>query len=263
MKNNTLPLEGFSKGLTLNTLKYLAIIAMTIDHVAFAFVPDGTVLSIAMHTIGKITGPIMFFSAVEGYHHTRNLNKYMLRLAAFAVISWFPFLVFHYGGELAGMSFLRPNVIYTIFLGVCAIRVRRSERLRSPALKVLLILALVVLCVPADWGTTGILIIITLDFYYGNFKNQAFAYCLIVLLDMYVLSMVTRPFFTLFYDGVFSIDPKYYAYIFENVGAFIPIALLRFYKGEHGRTNGFSKWFFYLFYPLHLLLLGFLQLLLR
>lgn len=263
MKSNTFPLENASKGLTLNTLKYIAIIAMTIDHIAFAFVPDGTALAIAMHTIGKITGPIMFYSAVEGYHHTRNVNKYMLRLAAFAVISWFPFLVFHYGGIVPEMSWLRPNVIYTIFMGVLAIRIRRSERLRNPVLKTLLILALVALCVPADWGCTGILIIIVLDFYYGDFKNQAFAYCLVVLLDMYVLSMLTRPFFGLFYDGTFSFDLEYYAYIFENVGAFLPIALLCFYKGEHGSKSGFSKWFFYLFYPLHLLLLGFLQLLFR
>lgn len=261
MKNNTFPLESASKGLTLNTLKYIAIIAMTIDHIAFAFVPDGTALAIVMHTIGKVTGPVMFFSAVEGYHHTRNVNKYMLRLAAFAAISWFPFLFFHYGGVLTEMSFMRPNVIYTTFLGVWAIRIRRSERLQNPVLKTILILVLVILCVPADWGCTGILIIIALDFYYGDFKNQAFAYCLVVLLDMYVLSMLTRPFFGLFYDGVFSLDLEYYAYMIENVGAFIPIVLLHFYRGEHGRKNGFSKWFFYLFYPLHLLLLGFLQLL--
>lgn len=259
MNEHTLSTERASGGLTLNTLKYIAILAMTLDHIAFAFVPQGTALHIAMCTVGKLTGPIMFFSAVEGYHHTRNLNRYMLRLAAFAAVSWVPFLLFHFGGTLDGAPWLRPNVIYTIFLGVLAIRIRRSERLRNPVLKILLILALVVLCVPADWGCTGILIIIVLDFYYGSFKNQAFAYCLVVLLDMYVLSMVTRPFFGLFYDGVWSLDIEYYTYMIENVGAFLPIALLAFYKGERGAANGFSKWFFYAFYPLHLLLLGLLQ----
>ena len=39
----------------------------------------------------------------------------------------------------------------------------------------------------------------------------------------------------------------------------IPIALLNFYKGRRGAKNSISKWFFYCFYPLHLLLLGFLQ----
>ena len=251
--------ERASEGITLNCLKCIAILAMTADHIAFAFVPAETVLAVILHTVGKITGPIMFFSAVEGFHHTRNINKYMARLAVFAGISWFPFLYFRYGGALAGMPLLRPNVIYTILLGVLAIRIRRSERLKNPVIKALLILLLVILCVPADWGCTGILLIIVLDYYYGNFQRQAFAYCLVVLCDMNVLSLITQPFFSLFYEHTFYIDTEYYLYSIENSGAFLPIALLSFYKGRHGGSSGLSKWFFYLFYPLHLLLLGFLQ----
>ena len=88
---------------------------MVIDHIAFAFVPDGTLLAILLHSIGKFTGPTMFFAAVEGCHHTRNLNRYLLRLAVFALVSWFPFLYFHFGGDLAAIQLMRPNVIYTIF----------------------------------------------------------------------------------------------------------------------------------------------------
>ena len=87
-------LQNIGRGLTVNTLKYIAILAMVIDHIAYAFVPSGTALSIVMHFIGRTTGPIMFFSAVEGYHHTSNIRKYILRLTIFAIISWFPFLYF-------------------------------------------------------------------------------------------------------------------------------------------------------------------------
>ena len=91
---------GCAPEITLNQAKYIAIAAMVIDHIAFAFVPDGTALAIVMHIIGRLTGPIMFFSAVEGYHHTRDLNRYLLRLAAFAAISWFPSLYFKSGGGI-------------------------------------------------------------------------------------------------------------------------------------------------------------------
>ncbi len=256
---DALPVKNAPKGITLNSLKYIAVLAMTIDHIAVAFVPDGTILAIIMHTLGKITGPVMFYSAVEGYHHTGNINRYMSRLAAFAAISWFPFLYFRYGGNLSNMSLLRPNVIYTIFLGVLAIRIRRSERLKRPVVKTLLILLLVILCVPADWGCTGILLIITLDYFYGNFRHQAFAYCLVVLCQMDILALMTRPFFSLFYEHTFYIDVEMYAYSIENTGAFIPIALLSLYRGRHGKKGNMSKWFFYIFYPLHLLILGFLQ----
>lgn len=260
LDKSTLPAGG-DRGLTLNCLKYIAVLAMTVDHIAVAFVPNGTLLAIVMHTIGRITGPIMFFSAVEGYHHTGNINRYMSRLAAFAGISWFPFLYFRYGGSLSNISLMRPNVIYTIFLGVLAIRIRRSERLNNPVVKTLLILMLVILCIPADWGCTGILIIIVLDYFYGSFQQQAFAYCLVVLCNMDILTLMTRPFFSLFYEHTFYIDRELYAYSIENVGAFIPIALLSLYRGRQGKKGGVSKWFFYIFYPLHLLVLGFVQML--
>lgn len=245
-------------GLSLNQLKAVAVAAMVIDHIAFAFVPDGTLLAILLHSIGKITGPTMFFAAVEGCHHTRNLNRYLLRLAVFALVSWFPFLYFHFGGDLAAIQLMRPNVIYTIFLGVLAVRIRRSPRLCS-AWKVLLILLLFILSVPADWGYTGVVIILVFDYYYGSWKHQAFAYCMVVMLDMGVLSLLIHPFFGLFYDHVFQIDWELYAYSVEYVGAFLPLLLLSRYTGRHGTSGGFSKWFFYMFYPLHLLVLGWLR----
>ena len=72
---DALPVKNAPNGITLNSLKYIAVLAMTIDHIAVAFVPDGTILAIIMHTLGKITGPVMFYSAVEGYHHTGNINR--------------------------------------------------------------------------------------------------------------------------------------------------------------------------------------------
>ena len=65
-------------GLSIDGLKYIAIIAMLIDHIGNAFVEEQTLLANIMYMIGRITGPIMFFAAVEGYHKTKNLKKYML-----------------------------------------------------------------------------------------------------------------------------------------------------------------------------------------
>lgn len=241
--------------LTINTLKCIAIIAMTIDHVAYAFVPDGTWLSIAMHFIGRITGPVMFFSAVEGYHHTKNINRYIARLAVFALISWLPFAYFSYGGDWANMNLMHLNVIYTILMGVLAIRVRRE--MKNPVLKTILIVCLILATLPADWATLGVIIILVFDYYYGNFKNQAFAYCVVVLLGGGVLSLLSLPFYSLLYGMEFPAET--YLYSLSNIGMFLPIVLLGFYNGQKGAGGRFSKWFFYVFYPLHLLLLGFLQ----
>ena len=81
----------------------------------------------------------------------------------------------------------------------------------------------------------------------------------VILADVGVLSLLTHPFFGLFYDHVFQIDWELFAYSIEDVGAFLPLLLLSRYTGRHGTSGGFSKWFFYMFYPLHLLVLGWLR----
>ena len=70
-----------------NELKYLAMAAMLIDHIAWAFVPLNSMPGQLMHFVGRLTGPTMAFFLAEGYIHTRDRKKYGLRLGLFALIS--------------------------------------------------------------------------------------------------------------------------------------------------------------------------------
>lgn len=81
------------KRLNSNHLKLIAIIAMTIDHFTDLFYPGFPVeaLPITMHLIGRLTAPIMWFFIAEGYHHTRNIGKYIFQLGLFAVVSHFAY----------------------------------------------------------------------------------------------------------------------------------------------------------------------------
>ena len=246
-----------NSGLTRNVLKYIAIIAMVIDHTAHAFVPSDSWLYFVMRLIGRITAPIMFFAAAEGYHHTKNVNRYMARLAIFAGISYFPFVLFLSGGSLSNLIFYRLNVIYTIFLGVTAIRIRRE--LTNPVLKTFLIMGLFVLSLLGDHGMTGILIMLVFDYYYGNFKNQAFTYCIIVILSSGIFDIVVNIFIRLVANPYLSLSINNYTQTVISLGKLLPIVLLRFYNGQIGSGGRFGKWFFYIFYPLHLLVLGLIQ----
>ena len=244
-------------GLNAWQLKLIAIVAMVIDHLAFAFVPDGTPLAVVMHFIGRITGPTMFYFAVEGYHRTRNLKRYLLRLAVFAGISYFPFLLFHAGGDPGSLNPLRLNVIYTILLGVLALTVR--HHVDNPILKSLLILLLFTLGLLGDWAIYGILIILVFDFYRGDFRNQAVGYALVTLLGVGVLRIWTVPFQSLIYFGAFSMDWENFLYYLSESGMFLALLLLSRYNGERGPSDGWRRWLFYLFYPAHLLLIGGIQ----
>ena len=77
-----------------NTIKLIAVIAMTIDHVTWMIYPGypKEFVPILLHIIGRLTCPIMCYFIAEGYHYTKNLNKYTVRLFLFAFISHFTYV---------------------------------------------------------------------------------------------------------------------------------------------------------------------------
>ena len=60
-----------------NHLKIIAIMAMTIDHIADLLFPGmpNSILSNVFHIIGRITAPIMFFFICSGFKYTRDLKN--------------------------------------------------------------------------------------------------------------------------------------------------------------------------------------------
>ena len=73
------------KGLNSNQLKLIAIIAMTVDHLTWVIWPGYQTgwPQLALHCVGRITAPIMWFFIAEGYHYTHSFKKYALRLLLF------------------------------------------------------------------------------------------------------------------------------------------------------------------------------------
>ena len=119
-----MPATESRPGLDGEALKLIAIFAMTVDHIAYAFVEDGTLLAVLMHAIGRITGPVMFYLAAEGYHHTRSVPRYILRLAVFALI------------DAAMLMFLfLPGPAKRLLYGCIALAVRVCPRLDRAALE--------------------------------------------------------------------------------------------------------------------------------
>ena len=82
MSNTALP----ARRLCGNELKLLAILAMTVDHIAWMLFPGYSMhpLALLMHAIGRLTCPIMCYFIAEGYHYTRSFQKYALRLLLLA-----------------------------------------------------------------------------------------------------------------------------------------------------------------------------------
>lgn len=242
------------KLLNANQLKLIAIAAMTVDHIAWAAFPgySSAPLPLLMHLIGRLTCPIMCYFIAEGYHHTKNVNRYTFRLFAFAVLSHFAYL-FALADVTGWQSFLpfsggnvlnQTSVMWSLAWGLVLLRVAHSEKPNAPS-KVSLTVLICLISFPSDWSCIAALCVLAFGTNRGKFRTQ----------------MLWMVFYVAIYAAVYSfaLDPVYGAL---QMGVVLSIPILRLYNGERGknaRVNRFLKWFFYLYYPLHLAVLGWLQ----
>ena len=74
--------------LTSNGLKIIAIVTMIIDHIGYYFQPYiNNVIYIILRAIGRISMPLFAYMIVQGFFHTKDLKKYILRIFIFAVVT--------------------------------------------------------------------------------------------------------------------------------------------------------------------------------
>lgn len=238
--------NGFA-GLNAFQLKSIAIAAMFVDHIAWAFVPMLSPLGIAMHFVGRITGPIMFFFISEGYQKTKNINRYTLRLGIFAIISYLPFFYFDSGTLPSAQKFAPVGVIYTLFLGLLALRAKKE--IKNKALSIAAILLCIAASFIGDWGGVGVVLVLLFNIFFGNYKMQFVAVGT-------VFAVMSLPELI---GGIFLASAQGVGVGLIQLGMFMPLFLLGLYNGQQGRAGKFSKWVFYVFYPAHLLLLALLK----
>ncbi len=240
------------KGISGSTLKLIAITTMFIDHIgaallgrylqlyqyvevmssgdmqaAVAWMEEHGALYMVywvLRMIGRLGFPIFCFLLIEGFQKTRDVKKYALRLGVFALLSEIPFdLAF----KAQVLEFSYQNVFFTLFLGLLTMiacdAVAKTDW--NKAVKgILSVVAIVAGAAAAellhtDYAAIGVLCIMALYLFRKNKVGQIVAGCVAFCWEL------TAPL------------------------AFVPIG---FYNGERGLK---LKYVFYLFYPLHLLII--------
>lgn len=236
------------KKLNSNHLKVIAIIAMTIDHIADLLYPGmpNNIITNILHIIGRLTAPIMFFFICEGFFYTKNLKKYITRLFAFALISHFAYC-FSFGINYipfsTGEIFNQTSIMWTLAWSVIALYIVYEKNNLKEWQKWLLVILIDVITFSADWSCIGVMIILSM---YGNREN----------LEKQMKGMM---FWTSIYALVsFIFVNKIYGII--QLFVILVYPLLRRYNGEKGKAK-WLKWFFYIYYPLHLVIIGVLRML--
>lgn len=218
-------------------IKYIAIAAMILNHIAQIFLKSGTLIYMIFVGTGYFTAITMCYFLVEGYNYTRSKKKYALRLLVFAFLSEIPFCM---AFKVTGL-----NMLFTLLF--CFLICLVVERVQKAGVQVLLVTLITVCTLFCDWGVFAPLFTLLFIWSKGDKGKTKAAYVIsVVLFGIYAFAENSLTFTgTLFCLTAMALSGVCIIYLYNGK------------RAEHGKT--FSKWFFYIVYPAHLLLFAVLK----
>ena len=232
-------------GLDSTALRLLAILFMVLDHLWAAVVPG----NLWMTCVGRLAFPIFAFQLCEGYRHTGDFRRYRRRLLVFALLSEIPFNLFYAGSVIFPFH---QNVLFTLLLGLLAMRqadmLRREEGIKKKSLRclaLLLILAGGVVLFP-DYGLMGVMTVLC---FFVFRDHRLFQLAAMAVLNIFAFKGQTIPVSL----GALAFDFPIQGF------ALLALPLIWLYNGEKGPGGKGLRLFWYIFYPLHMLALYFIQ----
>lgn len=232
--------------LTSEALHTLAMALMLCDHLWAALFPASEWLT----CLGRLAFPIFAFMTAEGYAHTRDIYRYMLRMLIAALLSEIPFNLMCGGSAL---FLFHQNVLWTLLLGLVLLWLidRTRERFKGAALvaihALLVVLGFVLgYAAMLDYYGAGVLTVLVFRF----FPCRGVKNFLCQLACMYVLNV------SLF--GGYYYEIRLFGHNFELMRqglALLSLIPIWLYSGNRSSGGKGFQYFCYAFYPVHMLLL--------
>lgn len=230
------------------SLKYLAAAAMLLDHIAAFVLIRGNEPGLydIFRLIGRLTAPVMCYFLAAGFQHTSSLKRYALRLAVFAAVSQPAFLFVRYGVHWPQHLFSEGNMLVTLLLSL--LMLAGITRARTYSLRAAAAAGAVLLSLFCDWGGYGPLMVLVFYMLRSQPKKMWLTY-----------SLLAGCCWIGAEAAAVSAGEAWYLSLW-NGGMFLAFPLLKCYDGTRGSGRKFDKWFFYVFYPAHLTVLGVIRL---
>ncbi|MFA9468723.1 TraX family protein [Streptococcus sp. E24BD] len=246
------------KGFSAFSLRLIAMIIMLIDHTGAVFFPQ----FLWLRYIGRLAFPIFAFLIVEGYSYTKDFRRYLLRLSALAVISDFPFHLM-----LQGTWGYTPfqNVIWTFVISLITIWLVDQSRQILPkwgalASGILITAIAYNLAQFLDTDYRGLGVITVLGYYL--FRGTTWSHR---LGQLFALLLVNLGLANLSYLGANGWENlpllfQHFGFSFLSPQLHAPLALAFIWlcNGRAGYKSKPTQIAQYLFYPIHMLILGIL-----
>ena len=216
------------------TLKSIAFVLMILDHI-FYYIVD---VPIFFTYLGRIVAPTYFYLLVESFFHTRNRKKFTIRLfvAAFIVMI------------ILNIIFKQPmNIFYSMALGILMLDIIEFiKNNRGSMWKTLFSCIAIIFIIILSLFTEGSYLGIGMVLIFYFLRDKKFW----MILSYIILSLIEMPFLLAvpnFIKYIFMVN-----YQWMMVFAVIPIML---YNGKVGLRNKFFNYFFYIAYPIHIIII--------
>ena len=216
------------------TIKIIACITMVLDHIKYAIPETKGFLTIYF---GRLSYPLFAFLITEGYVHTKDLKRYYKRLLIFAILSQLPFMLFR---TLVG-EYLMLNILFTLLLGLVSITI--FDKVKKKWISIPLCLSVIFLgkLLNVDYHWYGVATVFIIYLFRQRKILQFIGFSLLSFIHYYTKG--------LFYNVSTHI---LLSYAFTVSSIFI----IWLYNGKLGKK---VKYFFYWFYPIHMLVVYFLK----
>ena len=218
------------RGISQEGLKVLACVTMLLDHVGAVFYPG----CLWLRAVGRLAFPLYCFLLVEGAAHTRNMERYGLRLLIGAVLSEIPFDLLFYGR----ITWAHQSVMVTLLLGLVMIGWARARK--RYAVLPFCVCFFAAEFLNADYGGWGIALI-GLFLFTAEVSREKLWQFIGMALIFWLMDSADIAVFG------WRIPVQMFGLL-----AMVPIAL---YSGRKQTGNKVVQWGFYLFYPVHLTVL--------
>ena len=262
------------KGLSASALKYLAAVFMVIDHVGMLFTPlapffpTDDLRYYLFRYLGRLAFPIFAFFVAEGCRRTHNYRAYLTRLGVFALVTQVPLVIVQpHGGR---------SIVVTFFLAALGIGcweegIRRGRRALGAVLLCACVLSAQLL--QGDYGWLGAATVVVV-YLAGEDRRRQLIALGASLVCYYLLGTVWA-----YWDPAVALLPSqgWAAFLLElnhripyfrrfylpysllmTAFACLTLIPLSLYNGQRGKGG---RWFFYWFYPGHLVVLWLIQVL--
>lgn len=238
-------------GISLNILKIIGIITMLIDHVAVYFsyklTPE---IYFVCRVIGRIAMPLFVFILVQGYIHTSNLKKYILRLGGLAIVTQLLLIILTYINKNYFINYMNNlggilNILFSFVLSLILLKsldtnkkfITKFNKYLNFIFRIISIICVIVIYYYLNIDYKFVVPIMAVNFFaFERIKQKT-----------------KNENLNLFFTSIELVLMMVIAIIYNRIEMYtiVDVLLLLLYNGKKKNRLELNKIFTYAFFPIH------------